>query len=202
MRSYDDRAPLVPNFLHPVTGQHPRGGVNGYRDGAGGIRAAEHFAALKLVREDLTGVWLVDADGKARGVAPTPRPEPGRLNRLAWSRYETESYLVHPAALARFLEHKTGEPAQGAVRRFFVERFGEELTSTFYAEPFAPPALVENFLRTTKARTIILGALFEESGLFGLDYTSFEEVAMRMAPEEIHPEVREKLDFIQQAFGL
>lgn len=172
------------------------------RDGGGGIKAAEHFAALKLVREDLTGVWLVDADGKARGIAASGKAETGRLNRLVWSRYESESYLVHPAALARFLEHKSGEPAAETVRRFFVEHFGEELADAFYAEPFAPPALVENFLRTTKARTSILGALFEEAGLFGLDYTRFDEVAMGMTPDEIRPEVREKLDFIQQAFGL
>ncbi|MBI5017134.1 MAG: AAA family ATPase [Deltaproteobacteria bacterium] len=172
------------------------------RDGAGGIRAKEHFEALELVREDITGVWLIDADGKARGVTATPAPERGKLNRIAWSRYETESYLVHPAALECFLEHKTGEPAQEAVHRFFAERFGAELTDAFYSQPFAPPALVENFLKTTKARTSILGALFEESGLFGLDYTHYEEVALCMTPEEVHPEVREKLDFIQQAFGL
>ena len=36
----------------------------------------------------------------------------------------------------------------------------------------------------------------------GMDYTRFSEIAAIMAPTEIHPEVREKLDFIQQAFGL
>ena len=35
-----------------------------------------------------------------------------------------------------------------------------------------------------------------------MDYTRFNEIAAIMEPGEIHPEVKEKLDFIQQAFGL
>jgi energy-coupling factor transporter ATP-binding protein EcfA2 len=174
------------------------------RDSGRGIRAAEHFDALRLVREDLTGVWLVDADGKARGIDPSPAPERGRLNRTVWSRYETESYLLHPEVLGRFIERKTGGEVEGgpSVRAFLAERFGEELTGAFQAQPFSPPPLVENFLRTTKARTDILGALLHDAGIIGLGYTSFDEIAAVMLPEEIHPEVREKLDFIQQAFGL
>jgi hypothetical protein len=44
--------------------------------------------------------------------------------------------------------------------------------------------------------------LFTAAGIHGYDYTSYDEIAAVMTPEEIHPEVKEKLDFIQQAFGL
>jgi hypothetical protein len=44
--------------------------------------------------------------------------------------------------------------------------------------------------------------LLQECGIHGFDYTRFDEIAAIMEPGEIHPEVREKLDFIQQAFGL
>lgn len=174
------------------------------RDCGGGIQAEEHFRSLKLVRDDISGVLLVDADGKARGVQPSTAPSSGALNRIVWTRYETESYLLHPAALARFIQHKTGGavPDETAVKAFFVKLFGEQLTEAFVAAPFAPPPLVENYFRTTKARAEIVGALMQEAGLFGLDYTQYEEIAALMLPEEIHPEVREKLDFIQQAFGL
>jgi hypothetical protein len=172
------------------------------RENAVGIRARDHFDALKLVRQDLTGCWLIDADGKSRNVRPSAHPERGALNRMAWARYETESYLVHPAALARFLQARGVQDAAAAVRQFFTTRLGAELANAFYGQPFAPPQLVENFLRTTKARTEIIGALLQEAGVYGLDYTRFDEIAAVMLPEEIHPEVKEKLDFIQQAFGL
>jgi hypothetical protein len=35
-----------------------------------------------------------------------------------------------------------------------------------------------------------------------MDYTRFSEIAAIMQPAEIPGEVKEKLDFIQQAFGL
>lgn len=170
----------------------------------GGVRAEDHFRALKLVKDDLSGVLLVDADGKSRGVQQSTAPSPGVLNRIVWTRYETESYLLHPAALARFIQHKTGVPAPDvpAVKAFFAKRFGEELTEAFVTTPFAPPDLVENYFRTKKARVEIVSALVQEAGLFGLDYSQYEEIAALMLPEEIHPEVREKLDFIQHAFGL
>jgi hypothetical protein len=172
------------------------------RETAPGIKAKDHFDALKLVRNDLTGIWLVDADGKARNITPTPTPQRGNLNRVAWRRYETESYLVNPMSLARFIQKQTGKEAEAGVRQFFSGRFGAELTTAFFNQPFAPPDLVENYLRTTKARSEIVGALLQDSGIHGFDYTRFDEIAALMLPEEIHPEVREKLDFIQQAFGL
>jgi energy-coupling factor transporter ATP-binding protein EcfA2 len=172
------------------------------RTGAPSVKAQEHFNALKLVRNNLTGIWLLDSDGKAQNIQPTPSPQPGALNRLVWRRYETESYLLHPAALARFVHKKTGHDAAADVQQFFANRFGAELTKAFLAQPFAPPDLVENYFRTTKARTEIVSALLQECGIHGLDYTFFDEIAAVMQPAEIHPEVNEKLDFIQGAFGL
>lgn len=169
-----------------------------------GIKAAEHYRALQLVRGDLTGVWLVDSDGKGgRAVQQSEAVASGALNRIKWARYESESYLIHPAALARFIGSVTGNPADDVVRGFFARVFGsEQVAEVFIVAPFAPPPLVENYLKTTKARTEVVGALLEEAGIHGFDYTRFDEIAAVMLPEEIHPEVREKLDFIQRAFGL
>jgi predicted ATPase len=172
------------------------------RDAGPGIKAKDHFDALKLVRNDLTGIWLIDADGKTRNITQTPNSQQGVLNRIVWKRYETESYLIHPGALARFIQKKTGSDAAPDLRGFFVKRFGAELTDSFFAQPFTPPDLVENYLRTTKARTDIVGALLQEAGIHGFDYSEYDEIAAVMEPREIHPEVREKLDFIQQAFRL
>jgi energy-coupling factor transporter ATP-binding protein EcfA2 len=172
------------------------------RDRGRGIRAQEHYSALKLVREDLTGVWIVDADGKSRGIQPSTHPERSALNRVAWARYETESYLVHPEALTRFIEKVTGNSAHEALESFFTKLFGADLSQQFWANPLIVPPLIDNFLKNTKARTEIIGALLESSGIHGFDYTRFDEIASIMLPEEIHPEITEKLDFIFQAFGL
>jgi predicted ATPase len=172
------------------------------RDEARGIRAQDHYNALKLVRSDLPGVWLVDADGKRRGIQPSATPEQAALNRITWSRYETESYLVHPTALSRFIEKKTDSPAAEIVDGFFSGLFGADFAKQFASKPFEVPPLVDTYFKNTKARTEILGALFTAAGIHGYDYTSYDEIAAVMTPEEIHPEVKEKLDFIQQAFGL
>jgi energy-coupling factor transporter ATP-binding protein EcfA2 len=172
------------------------------RETTPGIKAKDHFDALKLVRGDFTGVWLIDADGKSRNILPTTAPARGSLNRVAWKRYETESYLVHPVALVRFIQNQTGKEMSREVEQFFVTRFGAELTAVFFRQPFSPPDLVETYFRTTKARTDIVGALLQECGIYGFDHTRYDEIAGIMEPNEIHPEVKEKLDFIQQAFGL
>ena len=171
------------------------------RSGAAEVPVKDHFEALRLVNSDMTAVWLVDGDGRG-AVQPSQTDERGKLNRLLWARYESESYLVHPEALTRFIEQKTGTAAGDAVRAFFDKLFGAELAKQFEANPFSAPPLVETYLKSTKARTDILGALLESAGIHGFDYTDFVEIAAVMRPEEVHPEVKAKLDFIQRAFGL
>jgi hypothetical protein len=174
--------------------------VHQQRPEGSGIRARQHFEALKLVREDLRGLELEDGDARTE--------EPGALSgqgyqRMRWRRYEIESYLLHPAALDRFVEAVVGpgersQPARADVRAWMENTFRPE----FLASPFEPEPLVENYLRTTKARTEILPPLLSAAGLPGFPYTRYHEIAAVMEPEEIHPEVREKLDGILRAFGL
>ena len=54
----------------------------------------------------------------------------------------------------------------------------------------------------TKARTDLLPPALDAAGLPGIPYTHYSEIAAIMFPEEIHPEVKEKLDAIQRAFNL
>ena len=44
--------------------------------------------------------------------------------------------------------------------------------------------------------------MLNAAGLPGFPYTRYHEIAALMTPDEIHPEVREKLDGILKAFGL
>jgi len=164
--------------------------------GAAGIRAREHFEALQLVRGDLPGLELVDGDAHP-GMQSSAITGAG-LQRLRWRRYEIESYLVHPDALARFVEAVVG--AEAAVPHV------EDMLA-YWRDEF-PPAVVRDpigdheFLNVTKARTRLIPPLLDAAGLHGLPYTRYHEIAQVMRPEEIHPEVTEKLDAICRAFGV
>ncbi|MES2708871.1 MAG: AAA family ATPase [Verrucomicrobiota bacterium] len=172
------------------------------RDMAGGIKAEDHFRALKLVRSNLTGIRLIDMDGKGRSGPADSAPRAGELNRMLWSLYESESYLAHPVALARFISANSESNGEAVVREFFENAFGHELYERFREKPFDPPPLVKTYLTTTKARTEIVGGVLTLAGIHGFSYTDFDRLAAIMEPSEIHPEVVEKLDFIQTAFGL
>jgi hypothetical protein len=76
------------------------------RPGAPGVQARDHYEALRLVRDDVPAVELVDGDARPE-IEATPITGRG-FQRLRWRRYEIESYLVHPYALARFVEQAVG----------------------------------------------------------------------------------------------
>jgi len=162
------------------------------RPGASGIKAQDHYDALTLARADLPGLMLLDGDDNPN--IPDTEITGRGLQRMRWRRYEIESYLVHPAALGRFALQTTGQQqAAEDMQRYFTDNF--------------PPAVVNDplgdhaFLNSTKARTELLPPLLVAAGLPGFPYTRYHEIAACMLPDEIHPEVREKLDAIAAAVG-
>jgi hypothetical protein len=162
--------------------------------GRPGVRAQDHYDALKLVR-DIPALMLVDGDSHA-GVGSSAIAGIG-FQRLRWRRYEIESYLVHPDALARFVANTVGEAASAQ----HVADLRGYLTANL------PPAVIERpldnhaYLNNTKARREILPPALSAAGLPGLPYTRYHEIAALMLPAEIHPDVREGLDAIVRAFG-
>ena len=166
------------------------------REGAPGIRAKDHYEALTLVRDNIPGLVLLDGDDQPN-IAPTEITGQG-LQRVRWLRYEIESYLIHLPALERFIVRQVGESA--AMEH--VEALRQYLSNNF------PPAIIKDplgdheFLNTTKARTRLLPPILDAAGLQGFPYTRYNEIAAVMLPEEIHPEIREKLDAICRAFNI
>lgn len=164
------------------------------RFGAKGKKSKEHYDALQLIKK-IPGLELIDGDAhpdiqdKVTGEG---------LQRLRWRRYEIESYLIHPNALERYVEKIVGNEAAAPhiadLRKYLEDNF--------------PPAAIRDplgdhaFLNSTKARTEILPPMLAAAGLPGVPYTEYHEIAAVMLPEEIHPEVTEKLNGIQKAFGL
>ena len=167
------------------------------RTGGAGIKARDHYEALKLVRDDLPGLELQDGDAY-------PRIEPSAitgfgLQRTRWRRYEVESYLLHPAALMRFVEREVGGADAAKLyvadlRRHFEAKYPKD----FLTDPLGDFA----FLNGAKARTDLIPPALAAAGLHGIPYTRYHEIAALMRPAEIHPEVIEKLDTIQKAFKL
>jgi hypothetical protein len=166
------------------------------RTGAPGIRARDHYDALRLVREDLPGLELVDGDTRPE-IQSTELTGHG-LHRLRWRRYEIESYLIHPDALARFVEHTVGS---GAAAPHLTD-LRKHLTDTYPPAVLREPLGDHPFLNSTKARTDLLPPALAAAGLPGLPYTRYHDIAAVMRPEEIHQEVVEKLDGIMRAFSL
>ncbi len=166
------------------------------RDGAAGISWQEHYNALKLVRDKLPGLVLVDGDAKG-DIPPTEITGEG-LQKLRWTRYEIESYLVHPGTLARYVEQEVGEDVAKAHVEDLMAHFESKYPPDFLKNPLEDLP----FLVGTKARTDLLPPALDAAGVPGIPYTRYYEIARVMRPEEIHPEVKEKLDLIQKAFNL
>lgn len=171
------------------------------RLGAKGITARDHYSALELVNPELPGVILLDADDDHR--IPETEITGHGLQRLRWRRYEIESYLVHPATLERFVDKIVGpdelsERAKQDMKAYLEQTF----TQAFLDDPMRENQLIEAYLQQRKARTEVLPPILNAAGLPNFPYQRYHEIASEMRPWEIHPEVTEKLDAIQRAFGL
>jgi len=162
--------------------------------GRPGIKARDHYDALRLVRGDLPALEVVDGDSRPE-IRSSDITGAG-FQRWRWRRYEVESYLVHPDALERFVNHVVGggsAPHVGDLHTYLVANL--------------PPAVLQRpledhaYLNTVKARTDILPQALAAAGLPGLPYTRYHEIASLMLPEEVHPDVRDTLDAIVRAFG-
>jgi hypothetical protein len=152
------------------------------------------------VRDDLPALELIDGDAHP-GLQSKPVTGQG-FQRLRWRRYEIESYLFHPAALARFVTKmlgvSEGSPEAASHLRDMQAWITDNLPPAVVREPLGEHEVLNNM----KARTRLIPPILDAAGFPGLPYTRFSEIAAVMLPDELHPEVKEKLDSIQQAFGL
>lgn len=174
-----------PNFLW-------RPSVWEVAEGVAGIKSRQHFEAMRLVEPSLKALEILDGDSAGQQEA-APLTGQG-FQKLKWRRYEIESYLFHPIVLERFAQENVGDAGAQAVREYLQQN----MPPRFMQEPLADLPM----LNATKARTDLLPPALTAAGFVDLPYTEYFRIAAIMRPEEIHPEVREKLDGIVVALGL
>jgi predicted ATPase len=165
-------------FWHSMGGRNPR-------------EAKGHFFALKMIKEKAKGYILLDGDN--RGISDQEVATEGLLIGR-WTRYEAENYLLHPQALLRFFEQYpqklfiTPNPA--------MDYFKEELPAV-YKDPLGNHPVLEGLAASKQ----FLPEFFKRAQV-SLSKSDYYRIASLMRPEEVHPEIKQKLDDICKAFGI
>jgi hypothetical protein len=152
--------------------------------------AKGHFFAIRAIREDLGGLLLLDGDN--RGL-PDRELRADGLVIERWSRYEAENYLIHPEALIRFIRQRVGPMFADAADKYLRD----EMPPAAYRDPLSD----HDYLTNTPASKSLLPGLFAAAS-DKLRKPEYYLIAEQMHGDEIHPEVKQKLDAIAEAFGL
>ena len=171
-------------------------------EGLGEYSPQLHWGMLKLVRDTLPALELLDGDSKNRADdAITGAAD--RMQRLRWRRYEIESYLIHPAALVRFVLARHGpSPLADESSRALIDDLRDKLQQAFVDDPLHPVPLVETFFRAEPVSKTLLPGLLQAAGLNNVPKREYFEIAAQFRPEEVHSEIKERLGQIKQAFGV
>lgn len=143
--------------------------------------ARRHFTLLRTEFPELKGVCLLDSNNRQRRDAGADQ---AGFRVLQWKRYEIENYLLHPTAIKRFVER-----ADSADPREIDAEFRRQVPegTDLFGDALA--------LTSAKASDALLVPLLERAGR-RTKKTDLYQLAAVMKPEEIHPEVVEKLDRI------
>lgn len=150
---------------------------------------AQHYRLLRgVLSSDLPGVVLRRNDRESHRKSA----KRNGLLSLFWTRYQVENYLLHPQAVVRFVTNE--ESAVAAEKADRVLRDG--LAPPMYRSPLED----HSYHRSMRGRDTLSMALaqMERPPSQG----EYWRIAAVMTPEEIHPEVVEKLDAIAEWFGL
>lgn len=142
--------------------------------------AKRHYKAMRLSVPDLRGVELRDRNDKHDPAVEGTSPD--GLMQMVWRQYEIENYLIHPAAILRWLRSVGDEEAVGRAEKHMRDRFPPAI----YEDPFG----ADYFQRKGKD---VLREVCEAARL-PVQEVEFFEIATLMRRDEVHPEVSEKLD--------
>ncbi len=159
-----------------------------------------HFSALKALVPNLKALEIRDKNESdaARDKQSEPdklqtqggRGIPSGMILIWWNRYEIENYLIHPQAISRFVQQRSGDGAAAKVNEY-MQQF---LPSISLRDPFVPVATDQ-----TKGKTVI-GQILDAAGV-ELGESEYYRIAREMSGNEINPYAIKVLDFINEYFG-
>jgi hypothetical protein len=164
-------------FWHSNKGRNPR-------------EARAHLFALRAVKPGVRGFLILDGDNRN---LPDVEVGAADMTIARWTRYESESYLLHPDALTRYVAARNGNLFAATARA--------------YMEDQLPPAVIRDplgdhdYLRATPASKTILPAILD-AGDVRIDKNEYFLIAEQMRPDEIAPDVPRMLDRVADAFGI
>lgn len=113
------------------------------------------------------------------------------MQEMVWRQYEIENYLIHPAAILRWLESSGDEDAVNRAE-LHMQRF---FPPAIYDDPFGA-----DYFRNTKGKDV-LGKVCDAARL-RFDETDYCGIAAGMRKDEIHPEVVATLDAMAEHLGI
>jgi hypothetical protein len=145
--------------------------------------AKDHYFALRAAFPRIRGVCLLDGDNRDEPDSDTTK---AGLRVLRWRRYEIENYLLIPAAIKRYVS------ALPLFESKVDKEFGKQVPSG--TDLFSDHVS----LVRVKGSDEFLVPLLEKAGK-PTPKKNLYLIAAFMLPEEIHPEVKEKLDEISSA---
>lgn len=168
-------------------------------DGIAGVQTQRHWQLLRLANPMLNGLELLDRDNAGR------RPESvtgtaDALQRLVWRWCEIENYLLHRAAMGRFLRRSLGGDEHGMEAG--LAEFDRQLGADFNPQAAVVDERSLAYLESRAASKGLIPAVLQAAGLNQFEKGRFYEIAQCFQPDEVHPEVREKLALLKFAFGV
>lgn len=160
-------------FVHPLGGRHSK-------------EARDHFFAMQAVCPEMRGLCLLDGDDRDE---PDKEFTKEGLEIVRWKRYEIENYLLIPAAMKRFVSPPS-KPLP-LMESIIDAAFDKQVPSG--TDPFSDhPALSK-----VKASVDYLEPWLADAGRPTLK-KDMHLLASEMKRDEIHPEVREVLNKINE----
>lgn len=151
--------------------------------------ARAHFFALSAIKPEIKGYLLLDGDNRN---FPNRELSGEGFTIGRWIRYEAESYLVHPDVLLRLAEKAS---------RLFVDAARQYLRDALPGAVFRDPMGDHDYLNNTPASKVLLPG-FLKAACIHLPKSEYFELAKLMHPDEVAPEVKQKLDDIARVIEL
>jgi hypothetical protein len=148
-----------------------------------------HFLALRVAAPQIGGLCLLDRDPAGK---PAPVAWPAALRLLRWRRCEIESYLLNASVVKRYVAesyHQAPKTAQQpSLEQAYVDvEFARQGLEQVDCLDEAVPGLQD--LKASELLISILSKTYRKTAKRDLYL-----LARAMRPEEVHPEVIEKLD--------